>query len=166
MYEKKNFLFCLRKVHVNKFHVFGGRVNDFIGGCGRRDIFWFDLRQMEAHASLAGSQLQFLFHDFARRVLGNLQVVHARHHRGQILIGILISVHLLSDDCQGRRESLEAAGGQARRSRHKLQEESLVLARVLTENVVEVLNGERVLGEAVISATAVGEHSRVPFLVV
>lgn len=132
---------------------------------------WFNyemlgLRQVEAHAALAGSQPQFSFHDIARRIFGDFQVVDAGHHRRQILVGILISIDLLAHDGQGWRQGFEAASRQTRCSRHELQEQSLLLPVVLAENVVERLNGRRILSETVVSAAAVGQHSDVPLLVV
>lgn len=132
---------------------------------------WFNyemqcLGQMEAHAALAGSQPQFSSHDVARRIFGNFQVVDAGHHRRQILVGILISIDLLAHDGQRWCQGFEAASRQTRCSSYELQEQSLLLTVVLAENVVERLNGRRILRETVVSAAAVGQHSDVPLLVV
>lgn len=121
---------------------------------------------MEAHAAFAGGHPQLRFHHFTAGVLRDLQVVDAGHHRRQILVRVLIAVDLLAHDCQRWRQGFESARRQARRARYELKEQPLVLARVLTQNVVEILNGERILREAVVGSTAVGQHANVPLLVV
>lgn len=120
---------------------------------------------MEAHAALAGGHLQLLAHRLPARVLRQLQIVDAGHHRRQVVVRVLVAVHLFAHDRQRRRERLEPARRQPRTPRHKLQKQALLVAVVVVQDVVKVLDGLRVLREAVVRAAALGQHPDVPALV-
>lgn len=121
---------------------------------------------METHASLAGGHLQLLAHHIAIRIVRQLQIVDARHHRWQILVRVLVAVHLLAHDRERWRERLEAAGWQPRTAGDELQEQPLLVPIVRSENVVEELNRRRVLVEAVVRSAAFRQHSDVPALLI
>lgn len=132
----------------------------------RRAGFGSCLRQVETHTAFACSQLQLCFHNFAGRILGYLQIVDACHHWWKILVWILVAINLLSNDSKWWRQSLETSCWQSWSSRDELKKESLLFAIVLTQNVVEMMNGYRVLRESVIGTTAISQHSNIPFLIV
>lgn len=120
---------------------------------------------METHAALAGGQFQLLAHHFPARVVRQLEIVNTGHHRREILVRILIAVHLFPHNGQRRRQGLEASGRQPRASGHELQEQTLLVPIVGAQDLVEVLNGLRVLAEAVIRPAAFGQHPDIPPLV-
>lgn len=109
-------------------------------------MFWISfeyLRKMEAHAALIASQSQFGAHRVPTRVLRQFQIVHARHHRWQIIVCALIQIQCLSYNGQRWIVGFKAAGWQARRTGDKLQEQTLLFACIRTENFVEIAYGRR-----------------------
>lgn len=122
------------------------------------------LRQMERHAALTGGNTQFLSHRFTVRVLGQLEIVDARHDRRQILVGILIWIQRFAHDRQRRIQWFKAARWQTRRTRYELQQQPLFVTCVRAHDVEQIMNGLAVLRETVIGATAIEQHANVPAL--
>lgn len=121
---------------------------------------------MERHGALAGGHAQLLAHRLAVRVLGQLQIVDARHDRWQIVVGTLVEIERLADNGQRWIERLEAAGGQTRRTGDELQQHALLLFGVGAHDVEQIVDGLGLAGEAVVGATALLKHANVPPLVV
>ena len=65
-------------------------------------------REVEAPDALAHRDMQLLAHDPLGAVLGQLQVVHARHHARQIVVRSQRRLVWLPDYCERRVEALEA----------------------------------------------------------
>lgn len=69
---------------------------------------------METHTALDAGRTKLVAHRVAARIFGQLQVIHARHHRRQIIVGIFVEVERFADDGQRWIIGFEAAAGQAR----------------------------------------------------
>ena len=66
------------------------------------------LGQMKAKLSFSQGHLQLLPHNFLRTVIRQLEIIHAGHHRGQVIVRISLGViERLLDHGQGRGQGLE-----------------------------------------------------------
>ena len=114
---------------------------------------------METILSFGRCQPQLFLHNLLGGVVGQLEIVGAGHHAGQVVVGRhLGGVEGLLDDGEGRAEGLEPSDGEAGTPGDELEERSLVVLVVLRHNLEQVPHAVAVHGVAMVGLATITQH--------
>ena len=117
---------------------------------------------METILSFGRCQPQLFLHNLLGGVVGQLEIVGAGHHAGQVVVGRhLGGVEGLLDDGEGRAEGLEASDGEAGAPGDKLEECSLVILVILGHDLEQVPHTLAVHGVSVVRLTTITQHLKI-----
>lgn len=126
------------------------------------------LGQVERELSVAHGDAQLILHHLHGGVVGQLEVVDACHHRGQIVLRVRVDaarVYGLAHDGERRLQRSEAADGQARAAGDELQELTLLVRVERAHDLEEELDGTTLVRVAVVAARGRGQLLGVPRVV-